>query len=191
MAPPKRSRARTFVPLGFLVWLGIEIWLMTLVGGVAGGVTVLLLLLGGVVLGALVIKRAGRRAYRNLTETIQRQQRHMQQHPGEALPPSEGGGSTGNGFLMLAGVLIMVPGFLSDLVGLLLLVPQVRAMLGRFAERSLERRMRAAVPGSLGDAFEQARMRQPDGKVVQGEVIRKDEPSSGRADEGPRPPLSR
>ena len=32
----------------------------------------------------------------------------------------------------------------------------------------------AAAPGSLGDAFQQARMHRPDGKVVQGEVIRED-----------------
>ena len=35
----------------------------------------------------------------------------------------------------------------------------------------VERRPRAA-PGSLGDAFQQARIHRPDGKVVQGEVIR-------------------
>ena len=44
-------------------------------------------------------------------------------------------------------------------------------MVSRYAERSLERRMRAATPGGLSDAFQQARMHRPDGKVVQG-VIR-------------------
>ncbi len=34
--------------------------------------------------------------------------------------------------------------------------------------------MRAASPGSLQDAFQQARVRRPDGKVVQGEVVRED-----------------
>ncbi|MGW7591007.1 FxsA family membrane protein, partial [Streptomyces rubiginosohelvolus] len=63
-----------------------------------------------------------------------------------------------------------------------------------YAERSLERRMRAATPGSLGDAFQQARMHRPDGKIVQGEVIREDgsRASGGPEDDpqGPRPPLS-
>ncbi|MFE2497836.1 FxsA family membrane protein [Streptomyces scopuliridis] len=190
---PKRSRARTFIPLGIAAWLVLEIWLLTVVADVAGGLTVLLLLVGAVVLGAVVIKSAGRRAFRNLTETLQRQQ---QRQPGEA-PESESGtgtGSTGNGFLMLGGLLIMLPGLITDVLGLLLLILPVRMALGRYAERSLERRMReAAVPGSLGDAFQQARMRQPDGKVVQGEVIKHDdEPRSPRhpGGEGPRPPLT-
>lgn len=88
---------------------------------------------------------------------------------------------------MLAGLLIMIPGLISDVAGLLLLVPPVRSALSGFAERSLERRMRTAGPGSLSDAFQQARMHRPDGKVVQGEVIRED-PS--HPDDTPRPPLT-
>ncbi|MFE4539873.1 FxsA family membrane protein [Streptomyces scopuliridis] len=188
---PKRSRARTLIPLGIAAWLVLEIWLLILVADVAGGLTVLLLLVGAVVLGAVVIKSAGRRAFRNLTETVQRQQ---QRQPGEVPGTEPGTGSTGNGFLMLGGLLIMLPGLITDVLGLLLLIPPVRMALGRYAERSLERRMRqAAVPGSLGDAFQQARMRRPDGKVVQGEVIKHDdEPRTGHhpGDEGPRPPLT-
>ncbi|MFD7121525.1 FxsA family membrane protein [Streptomyces sp. NPDC059922] len=188
---PKRSRARTFIPLGVAAWLVLEIWLLTVVAGVAGGLTVLLLLVGAVVLGAVVIKSAGRRAFRNLTETLQRQQ---QRQPGEPPETEAGSGSTGNGFLMLGGLLIMLPGLITDVLGLLLLIPPVRKALGRYAERSLERRMSAAaVPGSLGDAFQQARMRQPDGKVVQGEVIKHDDEGRGPhhpGDEGPRPPLT-
>ncbi|MFJ2177508.1 FxsA family membrane protein [Streptomyces sp. NPDC087851] len=182
---PKRSRARTLVPLAVALWLVLEIWLLTVVAEAAGGFVVLLLLVGAVVLGAVVMKSAGRRAFRNLTETLQRQQ-----NPGAA-PSEEATGSTGNGFLMLGGLLIMLPGLITDVLGLLLLLPPVRTTLGRYAERSLERRMRAAAPGTLGDAFQQARMRQPDGKVVQGEVIKEDgTPAPRPEDEGPRPPLT-
>ncbi|MFI1016965.1 FxsA family membrane protein [Streptomyces sp. NPDC020965] len=180
---PQRSRARKLVPLGFAAWLVLEIWLLTLVAGAAGSLTVLALLIGGAVLGGAVIKRAGRRAFRTLTETLQQQQSGRE--------PAAPAGSTGNGFLMLGGLLIMLPGLISDAVGLALLVPPVRRALGRYAERSLERRMRAAGAGGLGDAFQQARMHRPDGKVVQGEVIREDGPSDRtREDEGPRPPLT-
>ncbi|MFE3604094.1 FxsA family membrane protein [Streptomyces sp. NPDC059096] len=183
---PKRSRARTLIPLAVAVWLVLEIWLLTVVAETAGGFAVLLLLVGGAVLGAVVMKSAGRRAFQNLTATVQRQQ-----NPGAA-PPEAPTGSTGNGFLMLGGLLIMIPGLITDVLGLLLLVPPVRTALGRYAERSLERRMRAAGPGTLGDAFQQARMGRPDGKVVQGEVIKEDEGPSARRpdDEGPRPPLT-
>ncbi|MCX4536427.1 FxsA family membrane protein [Streptomyces sp. NPDC002596] len=185
---PRRSRARTFVPLAIAAWAVLEIWLLTLVADVAGGFTVLLLLIGGVVLGAVVMKAAGRRAFRNLTETLQQ----MPGRPGEAAAPSTApSGSKGNGFLMLGGLLLIIPGMISDMAGLLLLVPPVRATLGRYAERSLDRRMRTASPGSLSDAFQQVRIHRPDGKVVQGEVIRDTETRPGpRPDSGPRPPLT-
>ncbi|MYV51584.1 FxsA family membrane protein [Streptomyces sp. SID3212] len=190
--PPPRSRARTLIPLGLALWVVLEIWLLIFVAGVSGGLTILALLVGGAVIGAVVIKSAGRRAFANLTATLQRQQQAQQAAGPEAVAPPEGHGSTGNGFLMLGGLLIMIPGLITDVLGLLLLVPFVRKALGRYAERSLERRMSAvAAPGSLGDAFQQARMRQPDGKVVQGEVIRHDEPPRPPEDNGPRPPLSK
>ncbi|MFD9224057.1 FxsA family membrane protein [Streptomyces sp. NPDC060064] len=181
---PKRSRARNLVPLGIAAWLVLEIWLLTLVAGAAGGLTVLALLVGGGIVGAVVIKRAGRRAFRNLTETLQQAQ--------AGNSPAPGTGSTGNGFLMLGGLLLMLPGLISDVAGLLLLLQPVRSALGRYTERSLEHRMRVAAPGSLGDAFQQARIHRPDGKVVQGEVIRQDatQPSRGYEDDGSRPPLT-
>ncbi|MEU1351436.1 FxsA family membrane protein [Streptomyces sp. NPDC005775] len=179
----KRSRARTFVPLAIAAWAVLEIWLLTVVADVAGGFTVLLLLVAGVVLGAVVMKRAGRRAFRNLTETLQQ----MPGQPGADGSSPAPSSTRGNGFLMLAGLLIMIPGMISDVAGLLLLVPPVRSVLSRYTERSLERRMKAAGSGSFSDAFQQARIHRPDGKVVQGEVIR-DEPTS--PDDTPRPPLT-
>ena len=73
-------------------------------------------------------------------------------------------------------------------LGLLLLIPPVQKALSRRAERTFERKLREATPGSFGDAFQQARMHRPDDKVVQGEVIR-EEP--GDAPQEPRPPLTR
>lgn len=194
---PRRSRARRFLPLALAAWLVLEIWLLTLVASAAGGLTVLLILVAGAALGAVVIKSAGRRAFRNLTETLQQ----MPGQPGaSATPPTVpagGKGTRGNGLLMLGGLLLLIPGLISDVAGLLLLVPPVRTMISRYAERSLERRTRAATPGSLGDAFQQARMHRPDGKVVQGEVVRDDDPrppgGPGEDPEGPqdrRPPLT-
>lgn len=92
--------------------------------------------------------------------------------------------------MMLGGLLLMIPGLLSDAVGLLLLIPPVQKAVGRYAERTFDRRIRAAAPGTLGDAFQQARMQRPDGKVVQGEVIVRDEPG-GDTPKEPRPPLTR
>ncbi|MFG2645216.1 FxsA family membrane protein [Streptomyces sp. NPDC048370] len=186
---PKRSRARTFLPLALAAWMVLEIWLLIVVAGAAGGLTVFGLLVGGAVLGAVVIKRAGRRAFKNLTETFQQAQAAAQ----TGVPPTateRAGARDRNGFLMLGGLLLMIPGLISDVAGLLLLVPPVRSVLGRYADKAAERRMAAAPPGSLQDAFQQARMHRPDGKVVQGEVIREDAPQGPQDPRAPRPPLT-
>ncbi|MFF5158586.1 FxsA family membrane protein [Streptomyces sp. NPDC000348] len=183
-ARPRRSRLRTFLPLGVAAWLVLEIWLLTMVAGASNGLVVFLVLVAGLVLGSVVIKRAGRRAFKNLTETLQQQQGGVLS---EARPNSEG-----NGLTMLGGLLLIIPGVISDAAGLLLLVPPVQKAVSRYAERTFDRKLREAARGSLGDAFQQARIHRPDGKVVQGEVVR-DESGSAPEDtpQGPRPPLTR
>ncbi|WP_033238308.1 FxsA family membrane protein [Streptomyces albidoflavus] len=186
-APPPsrnapRSRLRTFLPLALVAWLILEVWLLTRVAEATSGFIVFLLLLAGVVVGSALIKRAGRRALRKFQETVAQQQQGI-------TPETDRSG--GNAFLLIAGLLLILPGLISDVFGLVLLLPPVRTALARRAERSLERRMTAAGPGTFGGAFQQARMRAPDGKVVQGEVVRDDEPPrpEGR-DDDPRPPLT-
>ncbi|MGW6569770.1 FxsA family membrane protein [Streptomyces sp. NPDC054975] len=186
---PKRSRARTFLPLALAAWMVLEIWLLIMVADAAGGLTVFGLLVGGAVLGAVVIKRAGRRAFKNLTETFQQAQAAARTGVPPAATERAGAGDR-NGFLMLGGLLLMIPGLISDVAGLLLLVLPVRSVLGRYADKVAERRMAAAPPGSLQDAFQQARMHRPDGKVVQGEVIREDAPQGPGRSQDPRPPLT-
>ncbi|MGX4693393.1 FxsA family membrane protein [Streptomyces sp. JNUCC 63] len=172
---PRRSRLRRYLPLGIAAWLVLEIWLLTLVAGAAGGFAVFLLLVAGLVLGAAVIKRAGRRAFQNLNEALQQ----------GGAPSTRRGG---NGLMMLGGLLLMIPGMISDAMGLLLLLPPVQRAVSRYAERTVDRKLRASTPGTLGDAFQQARMHRPDGKVVQGEVI-KEEPADAPREQ--RPPLTR
>ncbi|MGJ5750135.1 UPF0716 protein FxsA [Streptomyces puniciscabiei] len=172
-ARPRRSRLRRYLPLGIAAWLVLEIWLLTLVAGAAGGLAVFLLLVAGLMAGSVVIKRAGRRAFQSLNEALQR-----------GGSPERGGG---NGLMMLGGLLLIIPGLVSDAAGLLLLLPPVQKAVGRYAENALGKRLRTARPGSLGDAFQQARMHRPDGKVVQGEVIRDDRPEPGEQ----YPPLTR
>ncbi|MFI2636437.1 FxsA family membrane protein [Streptomyces collinus] len=179
-ARPKRSRLRTFLPLGVAAWFVLEIWLLMLVAGATSGLVVFFVLLAGLVLGSVVIKRAGRRAFRKLSETLQQQQSGV-------MPDAARPGSEGNGLMMLGGLLLIIPGLASDAVGLLLLLPPVQKAVSRSAERTFERKLSQARPGTLGGAFQQARMHQPDGKVVQGEVIR-DEPRGDA--QPPRPPLT-
>ncbi|MET9698697.1 FxsA family membrane protein [Streptomyces sp. NPDC006529] len=183
-APRRRSPARTFVPLAVAAWLILEIWLLGLLAGAGGGLAVALALAGGLVLGSVVVKRAGRRAFETLAQTFQQAQAGVRPAPRQP--------GSGNGLVMLGGLLLILPGLLSDVAGLLLLLAPVRAWIGRRATGSLERRMAAAPAGSFGDAFQQARIHQGDGMVVQGEVIREDavrRPGPG-PDAGYRPPLA-
>ncbi|MER6030254.1 FxsA family membrane protein [Streptomyces sp. NPDC001851] len=171
---PRRSRLRRYLPLGVAAWLVLEIWLLAVVAGAAGGLAVFLLLVAGLVAGSVVIKRAGRRAFQNLNEALQ--------HGGS---PERGGG---NGLMMLGGLLLMIPGLVSDVAGLLLLLPPVQKAVSRYAENALDKRLRTAAPGSFGDAFQRARIHRPDGKVVQGEVIREDR--TGPGEQRQWPPLT-
>ncbi|MFI0234047.1 FxsA family membrane protein [Streptomyces sp. NPDC017086] len=170
----RRSRLLRYLPLGIVVWLVLEVWLLSLVAGAAGGLGVFLLLVAGLVAGSVVIKRAGRRAFESLNAAVR-----------QGGSPARGGG---NGLMMLGGLLLMIPGLVSDAAGLLLLLPPVQKAVSRLAENALERSLRRAAPGGLGDVFQQARTQRPGGKVVQGEVIRTDEPHD--APRNSHPPLT-
>ncbi|GAO10520.1 hypothetical protein TPA0598_07_02440 [Streptomyces lydicamycinicus] len=172
--------------MGIAAWMVLEIWLLTVVAGATNGLTVLLLLVAGVIVGGYVIKRAGRRAWRNLTESFQ-----TAGDPAAAGNSPSGNGRSGNDkpgsgntLPMVGGLLLMLPGLVSDALGLLCLFPPTGKLMQRRAEKLLSRRAGYA-PGSFGDAFQQARMHRPDGKVVQGEVIRDDEPPAPRRQDPP------
>lgn len=179
--PRRRSRAGRWIPLGVAAYALLEIWLLTFVAGAVGGLTVLLLLVAGFVCGALAVRHAGRSAWRALNEAMRPAGRERDGEQG----PLRGPGNGGNGAapVMIGGLLLMVPGLVSDVAGLLLLFPPTRSLLTRAGARALDRvtsaaRRRNTGPGSLGDLFaqaraaeEQMRIHRPDGKVVQGEVV--------------------
>ncbi|MEY9874722.1 UPF0716 protein FxsA [Streptacidiphilus sp. MAP12-33] len=172
----RASRLKRFLPLLVAAYVLLELWLVVTVAGLIGWLLVLLLLLAGFVAGASVIKRAGLKAF------------------AAARKGSMPEGEARTAVTVAGGVLLMVPGFLSDALGLLCLIPPVAKRLQR-APMALLRR------GPLGDAVrlqEQVRMHRPDGKVVPGEVVHEDgTPASGpydygrRDDEGPYGELRR
>lgn len=112
------------VLLAALVLPLIEIALFVVIGGQIGVWTTLALVLGSAVAGAFILRFQGLVA---IGET-QRALREMRD-------PSE---PVANGaMLMMAGVLLMIPGFLTDAVALVLLLPPVR--------QAIYRRIRAKV----------------------------------------------
>ncbi len=175
----RRSPWRALLPLAVLAWAALEIWLLVLLAEVATGWTVLAVLLAGFLLGSAAVKRAGRRAWQGLAESVQQMQEGLRDPAGNH-PPQTEPDRRGNGTAMLGGLLLMVPGLASDALGLLCLFPPTGALLRRGASRMAGR-------GRLGETFQQAhtaqeqvRMHRPDGRVVTGEVVRDDEPPSDR-----------
>jgi UPF0716 protein FxsA len=65
--------------------------------------------------------------------------------------------------LLLAGALLLTPGFVTDAIGLILFVPPVRAMIGRALWRAFERSGRIHVWGVGGGP------RPPGDRVIEGE----------------------
>ncbi|MQY11842.1 hypothetical protein SRB5_19610 [Streptomyces sp. RB5] len=163
----RRGRAR-YLPLVVAAWAVLEIWLLIQVGHWVGALGVFGLLVLGAIVGGAVVKRAGRRAWRGLAASLQ---------PSAA--PAEQTDGSGNAVTMLGGLLLMFPGFASDVLGLILLLPPVRSLVGRRMERALERPVASGGLGDLNSAFTQARIHRPDGKIVRGEVVRDDEPPRG------------
>ncbi|MBF0214963.1 MAG: FxsA family protein [Magnetococcales bacterium] len=99
----------------FVVIPFVEIWLLIWVGRHQGAGTVFLSLLASILVGVQVIRHAGSDTLRNAHERIQQ---------GE-LP---GGELLDGAMRMLAGILLILPGYLSDLLGLLLLIPGCRTL---------------------------------------------------------------
>lgn len=102
----------------------IEIFVMVQVGHAIGFWLTLLALVAGAFLGSYVMRRAGAswwRALRGRVETSEGALVSGQRPDGRAAAHAA--------LLFLAGLLLFLPGFISDAVGLLLLLPPVRALL--------------------------------------------------------------
>lgn len=115
----------------FLVVLAVplvEIYLMIQVGGAIGALPTIGLLLLSAVVGVVIVKREGLGIIRRLQT-----QMRVGDSPGNDLLDGV--------LIVLAGVLLVIPGFLSDAVALLLLVPPVR----RFARSAVAHRVQARI----------------------------------------------
>lgn len=117
--------ARLFVL--FTVLSLLELFLLVKIGGEIGvGPTLLLILVTGV-LGAWLTKREGLRVFREYQRAIQ-----------ELRMPDEG--LTSGLLLLVGGGLLIAPGVLSDICGLLLMIPPVRRVVARWVEAYVRER---------------------------------------------------
>jgi UPF0716 protein FxsA len=140
-----------------LLYLVIEIVALVALGSAIGLGWTLLVLLAGSVLGLWLARREGVRAAQALAEALNNRR----------VPTAE---LTDGLLVAAAGVLLFVPGLVTDVAGLLLLVPPVRALVRRRLVRAAEER---------APELRTARIR-AQGPVVDGEVVEPDGPRPDR-----------
>lgn len=138
----------------------VEIAVLVAVGQLIGIGWALLATLALSVLGATVIRREGRRSIRRLQQAAQTGQ----------LPESGPGG-----LRLAGGVALLIPGLVTDLVGLLLLIPQVRGLVRRVLLRAFVTRVS---PETAQQMFGPRRVRVRRGRpspetdnVIEGEIV--------------------
>jgi len=112
----------------FTVLPALEIYVIVLVGRQIGAFPTVGVMLAAGAIGAWLARRESARTWRRLQEGLER-----------GIPP---GRDIMEGLLVLVGgVLLLTPGFVTDLVGLMLLLPPSRAVLARAGVRWATRRM--------------------------------------------------
>ena len=142
----------------FVVVPIVEIYVIVQVGQTIGVLPTIALLIVDSLLGAWLLRREGRRTWRAFRLALDERR----------VPARE----VADGVLVLiGGTLLITPGFLSDLVGLLFLLPPTRAAIRPLLTRFVAARF--GVVGVLGDAAMRSRRRSAyqNPTVVEGEVV--------------------
>jgi UPF0716 protein FxsA len=158
--PPRRRRWPWLVLLAFLVVPVLEIYVLIQVGQVIGAWWVVALLIAGCMAGSWLIRHEGARAFEALRVALN----------SGRMPARE----LADGALILAGgTLLIVPGFLSDIVGIFLLLPFTRPLNRRLLALVVARRIGGPRGGGRGDGGpnDDRPGAGPQGPVVRGEVV--------------------
>ena len=161
-------RLRGGLPLAIFAVLAVavpifEVWLLIQVGGQIGVWPTVAILVVEAILGAWLIRLEGRRAWQALSTAF-----------GSGRVPT---GELANAALVLVGgLLLMLPGFATDLVGFLFLLPLTRPLARKLVAFFLARRINRlglVRPGVAGG-----------GTVITGETV-EDVPPGRRPGPGP------
>lgn len=116
------------VLLLLLVAMIVEITVLVLVGNAIGVLPTVLLLLVASLVGMVLLRREGTRTMASFTSAVRERR----------VPYRE---VTDGMMIAVAGVLILVPGFVSDVLAIALLIPPTRAVVRRVLEGFAARRV--------------------------------------------------
>ncbi len=137
-----------------LVWSLLEIALFVTVGGALGLGLTLLVVLGTGALGIAMLRGEGMRAVRHLRSELASRQNPLQAAGSDVL-------------WVVAALLLILPGFLTDVLGLLLMLPWVRVAVAGYAAR----RVAGAVRRAAGKHAAGRAPHRPPVDVIDGEFI--------------------
>jgi UPF0716 protein FxsA len=174
--PRRRPRGRPgWVALGLLAVPVVELYVIIQVGRLIGGWQTLLLVLALSALGGYLLRREGPAAWRRLQAAVRQGRTPSAELADAAL-------------VVVGGTLLLAPGFVTDLVGLVCVLPPTRPLARRLLLAALRRRVQVPPllrpPGSPGASVPPGR-----GDVVQGQVVddpRRDDRGEDKPDR-PRP----
>jgi UPF0716 protein FxsA len=162
--------------VAFLLVPIVEIYVILQVGQLIGGWPTVVLLVVESLLGAWIVRREGRRAWRALTSTLQDGRMPERELANAAL-------------VLVGGVLLLTPGFVTDVFGFLFVLPFTRPVVRRLLMAYFVRRVQAAQDravrsaGGFGGGFggtPDARAHDSEPAVVRGEVIDEDRENGPR-----------
>jgi UPF0716 protein FxsA len=131
----------------FVVVPIIEIYLIVQLGQEIGPWWTILLLIGAGILGSVLVKREGGRAWRALQDAL----------ASHRMPATE---LADGALILIGGTLLLTPGFMSDVVGLFCILPFTRPVARRALAGIVRRRLVVMTARRPGHA-----------EVIRGEVI--------------------
>ncbi|PVG84066.1 exlusion protein FxsA [Nocardioides gansuensis] len=134
--------------LAFVVVPLVEVYTLIQVGQVIGPWWTILLLIAASVLGAWLVRREGGKAWRALNAAL----------ASGRMPSRE---LADGALVLIGGTLMLTPGFVTDVVGVLLILPLTRPAARRVLAAAVARRLVTARRPGPG----------PAGPVVRGEVV--------------------
>jgi UPF0716 protein FxsA len=119
----------------------VEIYVIIQVGQAIGAVPTLLLLIVESLIGAWLVKREGRRAWKALRDTM-----HTGELPGVQLADAA--------LILIGGTLLLTPGFVTDIFGFFFVLPFTRPIARRFLLWQAARRISLRAQSGYYDRFD-------------------------------------
>jgi UPF0716 protein FxsA len=124
-----------FLVIAFIVVPIAELFVIIKVGESIGVLPTLALLLADALLGSLLLRHQGRGAWRRFNEALA-----QRRFPGKEVADGV--------LIVIGGTLLLAPGFLTDIVGILLLIPPTRAIARGLLRRfTVARFVMVDIPG--------------------------------------------